>query len=324
MLQVLLGLAKAHTETVMPGYTHLQVAQPITFAHHMMAYAEMFVRDRDRLGDAVRRLDVSPLGSGALAANPYPINRERVAELLAMGGITRNSLDGVSDRDYVIELLSVFSLMMVHLSRFSEEIILWNSQGFGFIELDDAYSTGSSMMPQKKNPDVAELARGKAGRVFGHLQAMLTTLKALPLAYNKDMQEDKEALFDAVDTVLQCLPVFTDMLATMTVYPDKMVKAAQSGHINATDAADYLVEHGVTFREAHEIIGQMVRYCAERSMNIDDLSMNELQQFSPKFNVDIYTALDLKTCINRRCVPGGPAPGSVLAHVAELEASLSH
>ena len=301
------NLAKAHTETIMPGYTHLQRAQPVTLAHHLLAYVEMFKRDYNRLSDTYKRTDTMPLGSGALATTTYPLDRAFVAEQLGFAAITQNSMDGVSDRDFCIELLSTLSILMMHLSRFCEEIILWSSHEFRFIELDDAYSTGSSIMPQKKNPDMAELIRGKTGRVYGNLLGLLTTMKGLPLAYNKDMQEDKEGLFDAIDTVKMCLPVFTNMLATITVRKKNMLHATKGGFTNATDAADWLVKQGVPFRDAHEIIGKLVLYCIENNTNLDDLSLKEYQTISPVFTDEVYDAISVKRCVEARNVIGGPA-----------------
>lgn len=306
-LHTLLNIAKQHTETIMPGYTHLQKAQPITFAHHLMAYFEMFKRDLDRLEDCRKRTNVMPLGSGALAGTTYPLDRKFVAEFLGFDDVTLNSLDGVSDRDFIIELASALSLIMMHMSRLCEELILWSSHEFSFVEMDDAYSTGSSIMPQKKNPDVAELIRGKTGRVYGHLMGLLTTMKGLPLAYNKDMQEDKEPIFDAIDTVKLCLPVFCDMISTMTVKKDNMLKGSKGGFTNATDAADYLVKKGLPFREAHSIIGQMVFYCIERDIALDQLTLDEFRKFSPIIDEDIYNAISMETCVNDRKVIGGPA-----------------
>lgn len=305
--KTILAIAQENLAVIMPGYTHLQKAQPITLAHHVMAYYEMFRRDGERLSDCRRRLNVMPLGSGALAGTTYPLDRDFVAERLGFDGITQNSLDGVSDRDFVCELAFDLSMMMTHLSRFSEEIILWSSHEFGFIELDDAYSTGSSIMPQKKNPDVAELARGKTGRVYGSLMGLLTMMKGLPLAYNKDMQEDKEQIFDAVDTVKMCLPVFSKMLATMRVKKDRMLMGAKGGFTNATDVADYLVKHGLPFRDAHAVVGRMVAYCIEKDTVIDALSMEEMKTFSPLIGGDIYDAISLETCVNQRKLTGGPA-----------------
>ncbi len=300
-------IAKANTDTIMPGYTHLQNAQPITLAHHMLAYVEMFKRDYDRLSDTYKRTNVMPLGSGALAATTYPLDRQAVCNALGFDSITLDSLDGVSDRDFVIELLSTLSLIMMHLSRFCEEIILWSCQQFKFIELDDAYSTGSSIMPQKKNPDMAELIRGKTGRVYGHLMGMLTTMKGLPLAYNKDMQEDKEGIFDAVDTLKMCLPVFTNMIKTMTVKSGNMYKAAKGGFMNATDAADWLVKHGVPFRDAHAIIGQLVLYCINNNKSLDELTLEEYKAVSDVFDNTVFEAISLETCVNTRIVDGGPS-----------------
>lgn len=308
---VLLCIAEAHLETILPGYTHLQRAQPITLAHHMMAYFEMFRRDMERLKDCRGRMDCMPLGSGALAGTTYPLDRHQVASLLGFSGITANSLDGVSDRDFVIELASCLSILMMHLSRFSEELILWSSHEFAFIELSDAYSTGSSIMPQKKNPDVAELVRGKTGRVYGSLITLLTMMKSLPLAYNKDMQEDKEAIFDCVDTVKMCLPVFTAMLETLTFKTDNMYRAAQGGFTNATDLADYLVGKGIPFRDAHEITGRMVYYCISQHKSLDELDLSEMQSFSDCIGQDVYTAIRLETCVAGRSIPGGPAPAAV-------------
>jgi argininosuccinate lyase len=318
-LHTLLSLAKKHTETIMPGYTHLQKAQPITFAHHMMAYFEMFKRDLDRLQDCRRRTNVMPLGSGALAGTTYPLDRKFVAEFLGFDGVTMNSLDGVSDRDFVIELASALSIIMMHMSRLCEELILWSTNEFSFVEMDDAYSTGSSIMPQKKNPDVAELIRGKTGRVYGHLMGLLTTMKGLPLAYNKDMQEDKEPIFDAIDTVKLCIPVFCDMLATMTVNKENMLKGSKGGFTNATDAADYLVKKGLPFREAHSIIGQMVFYCIEHDIALDQLSIDEFREFSPIIDNDIYDAISMDTCVNDRKVIGGPAKEVVEKAIKKAE-----
>ncbi len=307
LLGVILNSAEENIETIMPGYTHLQKAQPITLAHHFMAYYEMFKRDRERLADWRKRVNVMPLGSGALAGTTYPLDREFVAKELGFDSVTMNSLDGVSDRDFVCELAFVLSMIMVHLSRFSEEIILWSSNEFGFVDLDDAYSTGSSIMPQKKNPDVAELARGKSGRVFGSLMGMLTVMKGLPLAYNKDMQEDKEQIFDALDTVKMCLPVFGGMLETMKIRKDRMLGGAKGGFTNATDVADYLVKHGLPFRDAHAVVGKMVAYCLDKNIALDELSMEEYKEFSDIFKEDVYEAISLSTCVNLRTITGGPA-----------------
>ena len=323
LLNTLISLAKEHTETIMPGYTHLQKAQPITFAHHMMAYFEMFKRDLSRLDDWKKRCDCMPLGSGALAGTTYPLDREFVANELGFACVTKNSLDGVSDRDFAIELSSVLSMIMMHLSRFSEELILWSSHEFSFIEMDDAYSTGSSIMPQKKNPDVAELIRGKTGRVYGHLLGLLTTMKGLPLAYNKDMQEDKEPVFDALDTVFMCLPVFCDMIATMKVNKANMLKGAKGGFANATDAADYLVKKGMPFREAHEVVGKLVFYSISKDKALDDLTIAEFKEFSSIIEDDIYDALSMLTCVNDRKVIGGPAKDTVDAAIAEATEFLS-
>ena len=300
-------LMEENIHTVMPGFTHLQKAQPLTLSHHVGAYMEMFKRDYSRLSDIYDRMNYCPLGSGALAGTTYPLDREMTAELLDFYGPTLNSMDSVSDRDYVIELLSALSTIMMHLSRFCEEIILWNSNEYRFIEIDDAYSTGSSIMPQKKNPDMAELIRGKTGRVYGHLMAMLTVMKGIPLAYNKDMQEDKEGVFDAVDTLKMCLPVFTRMVDTMTINKDNMRNAARKGFMNATDAADWLVKQGVPFRDAHAIIGQLVLYSINNNKNLDDLTLDEYKAVSDVFTEDIYKAIDLDTCVNTRTVPGGPS-----------------
>lgn len=319
LLNTILELAEENLNTIMPGYTHLQKAQPITFAHHVMAYFEMFSRDLSRLDDWKKRMNIMPLGSGALAGTTYPLDREFVAEKLGFDAVTKNSLDGVSDRDFVCELAFVLSMVMVHLSRFSEEIILWSSNEFGFIELDDAYSTGSSIMPQKKNPDVAELARGKSGRVFGSLMGLLTMLKGLPLAYNKDMQEDKEQIFDALDTVKMCLPVFCGMLSTMKVRKENMRKGAKGGFTNATDVADYLVKHGLPFRDAHAVSGKMVAYCLDTDKCIEDLTLSEFKTFSPLFEEDIYDAVSLETCVNQRNIIGGPAPETVKKVIEEYK-----
>lgn len=319
LITVLVKTAQSNLYTIMPGYTHLQRAQPITFAHHIMAYVQMFIRDYDRLSDCFKRLDVMPLGSGALAGTTYNLDRSYVASELGFASITENSIDAVSDRDFILELNADLSIIMMHLSRFCEEIILWCSYEFSFIELDDAYSTGSSIMPQKKNPDVAELIRGKTGRVYGNLLSLLTVMKGLPLAYNKDMQEDKEAIFDSIDTVKACLPIFTQMITTMTVRKDKMLEAAKRGFINATDLADYLVKKGVPFRDSHHITGKLVAYCIENSKNIDDLSLYELKKFSDKFEDDVYISISLETCINNRKLPGGPAVEMVSASIQKVK-----
>ena len=306
LLGVLLEVMEGNTDTYMPGFTHLQKAQPVTLAHHMGAYFEMFRRDHERFQDIYRRMDTCPLGSGALAGTTYPLDRDYTASLLGFGGPTRNSMDGVSDRDYLLELLSALSIMMMHLSRFSEEIIIWNTNEYRFVEIDDAYSTGSSIMPQKKNPDIAELVRGKCGRVYGALLSLLTTMKGLPLAYNKDMQEDKELTFDAFDTVKGCLALFTGMLDTMKFNKSQMAASARNGFTNATDAADYLVNHGVPFRDAHGVIGRLVLYCIEQGKAIEELSLEELKEISPVFEEDIYEAVSMDTCVNKRLTLGAP------------------
>ena len=310
LLETILKIMEANTETIMPGFTHLQKAQPITLAHHMGAYFEMFKRDRLRLHDIYERMNYCPLGSGALAGTTYPLDREYTAELLGFYGPTLNSMDGVSDRDYLIEFLSACATIMMHLSRFSEEIIIWNSNEYQFVEIDDAYSTGSSIMPQKKNPDIAELVRGKTGRVYGALMSLLTTMKGIPLAYNKDMQEDKELSFDAMDTVKGCIALFTGMLATMKFNKGKMRLSANNGFTNATDAADYLVKHGVPFRDAHGIIGKIVLYCIERGIAIDDMSLDELKAICPVFEEDIYEEISMETCVNNRSDDRGTGKGS--------------
>ncbi len=319
LMSVLTEKSKAGLNVIMPAYTHLQRAQPTTFAHYMMAYANMFRRDVTRFEDCLDRMDEMPLGSGALTATTYPIDRFAVAEELGFSRITENSLDGVSDRDYIVELLSALSLIMTHLSRFSEEIILWCSWEFGFLVLDDAYSTGSSIMPQKKNPDIAELVRGKTGRVYGSLMGMLTVMKALPLAYNKDMQEDKEQVFDAVDTVKKCLPVFTAMVDTMTIKPDKMRAAAAGGFINATDCADYLTKKGVPFRDAYTAVGKLVNYCITGGRTLETLTLDEYRAVSENFGEDVFDAIKLETCVAQRNVPGGPAPEAVKAQIMSIE-----
>ncbi len=317
--KVLTEKAKANTETVMPGYTHMQRAQPTTFAHYMMAYANMIRRDITRLEDCLERMDECPLGAGALATSSYPIDREFTAHALGFKKPTENSMDSVSDRDFAIEFLSACSILMMHLSRFSEEIILWCSWEFKFVEMDDAYSTGSSIMPQKKNPDVAELVRGKTGRVYGSLITLLTVMKGLPLAYNKDMQEDKEPVFDAIDTVELCIPVFSAMLKTMTVLPKNMRKAASGGFINATDCADYLTRKGMPFREAYMIVGRLVNNCLKSGDTLDTLTLRDFRAVSNLFDGDIYDALALKTCVNERKVMGGPAEQEVLRQIAYIE-----
>ncbi len=318
LIRVLVKQASAHQQTVMPGYTHLQRAQPITFAQHLLAYGSMLSRDVTRLEDCRERMNLCPLGSGALAGTTYPIDRFQTAQLLGFDGPMSNSLDGVSDRDYVIELLSALSILMMHLSRFSEEVILWCSWEFKFIELDDAYSTGSSIMPQKKNPDVAELVRGKTGRVYGDLMSLLATMKALPLAYNKDMQEDKEPIFDAVDTVKMCVPVFAAMLDTMKVLPENMRAAAKRGFINATDCADYLTKKGVPFRDAYKAVGQLVYLCTSQGKTLEDLTVEEYRTIHPEFDEGVYAAIDLQTCVDQRLSHGGPAVAQTTRQLEEL------
>ena len=315
LITVLIDLSEKNLQTVMAGYTHLQRAQPITFAHHLMAYSQMFLRDLERLKDAYKRINIMPLGSGALASTTYPINRRMVCNALGFDEITQNSLDAVSDRDFCIELASDLSILMMHLSRFSEEIILWDSWEFKFIELDDAYSTGSSIMPQKKNPDIAELIRGKTGRVYGDLNTLLIMMKGLPLAYNKDMQEDKEAIFDAIDTVKLSLNAFIPMIETMTIFPENMREAAAKGFINATDCADYLVKKGTPFRDAYKITGEIVRLCIENNLTLETLPIEKYKEFSNKFEEDIFEAINLETCVMQRKVEGGPAPESVKAQI---------
>ena len=322
LLAELLIIMKENTETYMPGFTHLQKAQPITLAHHMGAYFEMFKRDRSRMADIYKRMNYCPLGSGALAGTTYPLDREYTASLLGFEGPTLNSMDSVADRDYLIEFLSALSTIMMHLSRFSEEIIIWNSNEYKFIEIDDAYSTGSSIMPQKKNPDIAELVRGKTGRVYGALMSLLTTMKGIPLAYNKDMQEDKELTFDAIDTVKGCLALFTGMIRTMKFNKDIMEKSAMHGFTNATDAADYLVKHGVPFRDAHSIIGHLVLTCIEKGKAIDEMSIEELKEISDVFEPDIYDAISLKTCVDKRLTIGAPSKTSMEQAIAAYEAYL--
>ncbi len=315
LILVLVKKAEENTETIMPGYTHLQRAQPITFAHHLMAYVEMFKRDLDRLDDAIARCNVLPLGSGALATTTYPIDRDYVADLLNFDAVSLNSLDGVSDRDFDIEMVSAMSILMMHLSRLSEEVILWCSWEFKFIELDDAFATGSSIMPQKKNPDVCELVRGKSGRVFGDLQTLLTMMKGLPLAYNKDMQEDKEAFLDALKTVDMCLDTVTPMMDTCTVLKDNMRHAAAKGFINATDCADYLTKKGMPFRDAYKVVGQLVNYSIQNDKVLETLSLDEYTAASSLFEQDIYDAISLDTCVKNRKVVGGPAPEIVKKHI---------
>ena len=311
LLKTLLKLMEEHLDTYMPGFTHLQKAQPITLAHHLGAYFEMFKRDLQRLNDIYERMNYCPLGAGALAGTTYPLDRDYTAGLLGFKGPTLNSMDSVADRDYLIEYLAALSTMMMHLSRFSEEVIIWNTNEYQFVEIDDAYSTGSSIMPQKKNPDIAELVRGKTGRVYGALMALLTTMKGLPLAYNKDMQEDKEMAFDAMDTAKGCLALFTGMLGTLKFRKDVMAKSAMNGFTNATDAADYLVGKGVPFRDAHSIIGRLVLYCIEKGTGIDALSLEELKSICPAFEADVYEAVSLKTCVEKRLTVGAPGQESM-------------
>ena len=306
LLKELLALMEEHIHTYMPGFTHMQKAQPITLAHHLGAYYEMFSRDRGRLHDLYQRMNYCPLGSGALAGTTYPLDREYTAELLGFYGPTLNSMDSVADRDYLLELLSAMSMISMHLSRFCEELIIWNSNEYRFVELDDSYSTGSSIMPQKKNPDIAELIRGKTGRVYGAFVSLLTTMKGLPLAYNKDMQEDKELAFDAIDTVKGCILLFTGMISTVSFNRDVMEKSAKNGFTNATDAADYLVNHGVPFRDAHGIVGKLVLFCLEKGISLDDMSLEEFKAISPVFEEDIYQAISMKTCVEKRMTIGAP------------------
>jgi len=316
--------AEDHKETVMPGYTHLQHAQPVTFAHYILAYGQMFMRDCERLSDCKRRTDVMPLGSCALAATTYPIDRHRVCELLGFESVTENSMDGVSDRDFVIELASALSILMMHLSRFSEEVILWCSSEYAFADLDDAFSTGSSIMPQKKNPDIAELVRGKCGRVYGDLMTLLTVMKGLALAYNKDMQEDKEAIFDALDNTEICIELFTSMLRTLTLNKEKMLESARHGFLNATDCADYLVRSGMAFRDAYKITGSLVRHCIDNKTTLEELPIEAYKEFSPLFEKDVYESLDLVRCVNERRVYGGPARESVEKQIEGIRAFLGN
>ncbi len=323
LLKVILRIMKENVDTYMPGFTHLQKAQPVTVAHHFGAYFEMFKRDRSRLSDIYKRMNYCPLGAGALAGTTYPLDRDFTANLLGFTGPTLNSMDSVSDRDYIIEYLSALSTIMMHLSRFSEEIIIWNSNEYRFIELDDAYSTGSSIMPQKKNPDIAELVRGKTGRVYGALMSILTTMKGLPLAYNKDMQEDKELTFDAIDTTKGCIALFTGMIDTMTFNKEIMAESAKSGFTNATDAADYLVNHGVPFRDAHGIIGQLVLTCIEKDISLDELPLNEYKAICDVFEEDIYEAISLKTCVEKRLTKGAPGKAAMLEVIKICETYLT-
>lgn len=323
LAETLCKIAEDNTDTVMPGYTHLQRAQPITLAHHLMAYANMLVRDIDRLADTYKRMNVMPLGSGALAATTYPIDRRQVSALLGFDDITQNSLDGVSDRDFCIELCSALSILMMHLSRLSEEIVMWCSWEFKFIELDDAYSTGSSIMPQKKNPDITELIRGKTGRVYGDLNALLVMMKGIPLAYNKDMQEDKEAIFDAIDTAKLCLETVTPMLATMKINKENMRNAAARGFINATDCADYLVKKGMPFRDAYKITGTLVALCIEKNLTLEQLPIEEYKKLCGTFEEDVYEAIKLETCVNMRKAEGGPAPESVKRQIEFIRNAIS-
>ena len=323
LLVTILGIMEEHIDTIMPGFTHLQKAQPITLAHHMGAYFEMFKRDVLRLQDIRERMNYCPLGSGALAGTTYPLDREMTAKLLDFYGPTANSMDGVSDRDYLIEFLSALCTIQMHLSRFSEEVIIWNSNEYRFVEIDDAYSTGSSIMPQKKNPDIAELVRGKTGRVYGALTSLLTTMKGIPLAYNKDMQEDKEMAFDAMETVQNSIVLFDGMLETMTFNKEVMAASAKNGFTNATDAADYLVNHGVPFRDAHGIIGQVVLYCIEKGIAIDDMSLEELKAISPAFDADIFDAISMETCVNKRLTVGAPGHDAMVQEIASCKAFLA-
>lgn len=322
LLITILAIMEEHTETYMPGFTHLQKAQPVTLAHHLGAYFEMFRRDCERLKDIRKRMNYCPLGSGALAGTTYPLDRAYTAELLDFDGPTLNSMDGVSDRDYLIEFLSAMSAIMMHLSRFSEETIIWNSNEYRFIDLDDAYSTGSSIMPQKKNPDIAELVRGKTGRVYGALMGLLTTMKGIPLAYNKDMQEDKELYFDALDTTKGCITLFTGMLKTMRFNKQNMEASAKNGFTNATDAADYLVGKGVPFRDAHGIVGALVLFCEQKGISLDDMTLEEYKSISPMFEEDIYEAISLKTCVEKRMTIGAPGPEAMKNVIAQEQAYL--
>ncbi len=322
LLETILHVMEAHIHTYMPGFTHLQKAQPTTLAHHYDAYFEMFRRDRERLADIRKRMNLCPLGSGAMAGTTYPLDRALTASLLDFDGPTRNSMDSVSDRDYVIELLSALSTVMMHLSRFSEEVIIWNSNEYRFVEIDDSFSTGSSIMPQKKNPDIAELVRGKSGRVYGALVQMLTTMKALPLAYDKDMQEDKECCFDAIDTTLACIELFDGMLATMRFREDVMERSAKNGFTNATDVADYLVRNGIPFRDAHSITGRLVLYCIDKGCALDDLTLEEFRAESSVIGQDIYEAISMKTCVEKRITEGAPGAAAMEKTIQEAKAYL--
>lgn len=324
LIECIISKAEQNLETVMPGYTHLQIAQPVTFAHHIMAYAQMFLRDLDRLNDCFSRLDVMPLGSGALATTTYPIDRQMVCDLLGFSKVTQNSMDGVSDRDFCMELASHLSIMMIHLSRFCEEIILWCSSEFKFVELDDGFATGSSIMPQKKNPDIAELVRGKTARVIGNLTALLTLIKGLPLAYNKDMQEDKPAVFDSVDTTELCLKAFIPMLDTLTVKKENMRSAAGKGFINATDCADYLVKKGLPFREAYKITGELVRKCIETNNTLETLPLDIYKTFHNLFEDDVYKAIELENCVKLRTVQSGPSPVAVAKQIIAAKEELKN
>lgn len=324
LLESILRIMKENLHTIMPGFTHLQKAQPITLAHHMGAYFEMFKRDRSRLSDTLERMNYCPLGSGALAGTTYPLDREETAKLLGFTGPTLNSMDSVSDRDYLIEFLNDMSIIMMHLSRFCEEIITWNTNEYQFVDIDDSYSTGSSIMPQKKNPDIAELVRGKTGRVYGALMSLLTTMKSLPLAYNKDMQEDKEFVFDAIDTTKGCIVLFTGMLNTLTFRKDKMRASAEGGFTNATDAADYLVNHGVPFRDAHGIIGQLVLYCIDKNISLGEMTLDEYKAISPVFEEDIYDAISMETCVDKRNTIGAPGPKAMQQVIAIYEEYLKN
>ncbi|MCL2070893.1 MAG: argininosuccinate lyase [Oscillospiraceae bacterium] len=323
LLQILVATAKSHTKTVMPGFTHLQKAQPVTLAHHLLAYFQMFKRDLSRLSDCRARTDEMPLGAGALAATTYPLDREFVREELGFSRLSENSLDAVSDRDFCIETVSCLAIIMMHLSRFCEELILWSTDSFGFIEISDAYATGSSIMPQKKNPDMAELIRGKTGRVYGSLTGLLAVMKSLPLAYNKDMQEDKESVFDAIDTVKSCLDVFCGMLSSMSFNADNMRQSAKGGYTNATDAADWLVKRGVAFRDAHEITGRLVLYAIDKGLRLDELSLDEFKNIFELFDESIYEAVSVESCVNSRNVPGGPSESAVLDAIKKAEELLA-